>query len=74
MGHNSVKLLWRNENTKLPYNRQIAVSKLKSLENELIKARILLEISENYWKLSEKGLCNKIKYQRMQRKQRNSNL
>ena len=29
--------MWKNENAKLPYNREIAVSKLKSLENTLKK-------------------------------------
>ena len=33
-GHYSVGLLWKKENTKLPYNREIAVSRLKSLENK----------------------------------------
>ena len=33
-GHYSVGLLWKTENTKSPYNREITVSKLKSLENK----------------------------------------
>ena len=36
-GHYSVGFLWKNENTKLPYNREIAVSRLKSLENKFKK-------------------------------------
>ena len=58
-GHYSVGLLWKNKNTKLPYNRQIAVSRLKSLENEP-------EFCQNYQQTierSEKRLCNKIRYQ-----------
>ena len=37
LGHYSVGILWKNENTKLPYNREIAVSRLKSLENKFKK-------------------------------------
>ena len=36
-GHYPFRLLWKNENTKLPYNRQIVVSRLKSLENKFKK-------------------------------------
>ena len=36
-GHYSVGLLWKNQTTKLPYNREIAVSRLKSLENKFRK-------------------------------------
>ena len=36
-GHYSVRLLWKNENTKLPYNKEIAVLRLKSLENKFKK-------------------------------------
>ena len=34
-GHYSVGLLWKNENTKLLYNRKIAVLRLISLENKV---------------------------------------
>ena len=37
LGHYSVGLLWKNENTKLPYNTQIEVSRLKLLENKFKK-------------------------------------
>ena len=36
-GHYSAGLLWKNENTKLSYNSEIAFSRLKSLENKFKK-------------------------------------
>ena len=36
-GRYSIGLLWKNENIKLPYNRQIAVLTLKLLENKFKK-------------------------------------
>ena len=42
--------MWKNENTKLPYNREIAVSKFKSLENTLKKNQIFVR---NISKLSK---------------------
>ena len=38
-GHYSVGLLWKNHTTKLPYSREIAISRLKSLENEFKKSQ-----------------------------------
>ena len=37
LGHYSVGFLWKSENTKSPYNRETAVSRLKSLENKFRK-------------------------------------
>ena len=38
----------KNKNTKLPYNQQISVSRLTSLEKKSKKARILSKIPRNY--------------------------
>ena len=50
LGHYSVGLLWKNKNTKLPYNREIAVSRLKSLENKVKKEP---EFCKKHQKLSK---------------------
>ena len=48
-------LLWKNENTKLPYNREIAVSRLKSLENKFKKEP---EFFKKYQQTTESYLKN----------------
>ena len=64
LGSYSVGLLWKNENIKLPYNREIEVSRLKSLENKFKKEP---EFFKKYQQTIEsylnKMLCNKIKHQ-----------
>ena len=54
-GHYSVGLLWKNEKTKLPYNRQIAVSRLKTLENKFRKES---EFRQKYQRIIESYLKN----------------
>ena len=54
-GHYSVGLLWNNENTKLPYNRKIAVSRLKSLEKKFRKEP---EFCQKYQQTIESYLKN----------------
>ena len=54
-GHYSVGLLWKNKNTKLPYNREIAVSRLKSLENKFKKEP---EFCKKYQQIIESYLKN----------------
>ncbi|XP_057290783.1 uncharacterized protein LOC130613459 [Hydractinia symbiolongicarpus] len=44
-GHFEVGLLWKDEKPKLPYNRELAVQRLKSNERKLSKQSIL---AENY--------------------------
>ena len=55
LGHYSVRLLWKNEHTKLPYNREIAVSRLKSLQNKLKKEP---EFCQKYQQTIENYLKN----------------
>ena len=55
MGHYSVGLLWKNENTKLPFKRKIAVSRLKSLEEKFKKEP---EFSQKYQQTIESYLKN----------------
>ena len=59
-----MKLLWKNENTKLPYNKEIAVSRLKSSGNKFKEepefCKKYQQTIESYQK---KRLCNKIKHQ-----------
>ena len=47
--------MWKNENTKLPYNREIAVSRLKSLENKFKKEP---EFCKKYQQTIESHLKN----------------
>ena len=55
MGHYSVGLLWKNETTKLPFKRKIAVSRLKSLEEKFKKEP---EFSQKYQQTIESYLKN----------------
>ena len=54
-GHYSVGLSRKNEKTKLPYNRQIAVSRLKTLENKFRKES---EFRQKYQRTIESYLKN----------------
>ena len=54
-GHYSIGILWKSKNTKSPYNRQIADSRLKSLENKFKKEP---EFFQNYQQTIESYLKN----------------
>ena len=55
LGYYSVGLLWKNQNTKLRYNREIAVSRLKSLGNKFKKEQ---EFFKKYQQTIESYLKN----------------